>query len=283
MWIALPSFLTVVLSGFVTYALRLTPNDEPKWLTNWVIEHRASAALWLLILTLLVALLDLLRAWVGDRHRAKKLLQDMLNDLSKVLVGADGRNNRITLFKLTSGWRTILWSAVKLPMFSKVHKWRAVLRLRPRRRYVGVYLRSQDSRGRNSATAFRVSDDPQECEGVAGLIWDRAAQVMIPNLPRMDRDAVRRVENCAQLAAEDPIRKYVEATNISDIRLLRACDNFGRHFYGTLIRKSDGAPWGILLLDSVQEVCPFMTNGTPSQDFVQRFNDYARLIGMVVR
>jgi hypothetical protein len=273
LWLAGLSFLATILAGFMTYALRLSPGDDPQWFV----------ALVLLGVTSLITVCDLVRAYFSDRHQAKKFLGGMLNDLSKVLFAANARNNRITLFKLTGGWRTLFWSIVKLP-FSKSHKWRALLRLSLiRGKYVGVYLRSQDSRGKNSVAAFRVSDDPKECEGVAGLIWDKAGQVMIPDLPLLDRDAIRALPDSPELGQNSPIKQYVSSTNISDFRILKACDSLARHFYGTLIRKPDGTPWGVLLLDSTEEQCPFIVNGIPSPEFVQRFNDYTRLIGMAVR
>jgi hypothetical protein len=280
--IALISTACALLAAAVAYSSRLNVGDEPAWLVNWALEHKSALAIWLFALSSLVAIVDWFRNYLERRHQSKQILDKVLNELSKTLFPGSARSNRVSLLNQTKGWRIFLWGLVRLPLFSSGRKWRALWRLKWRSRYLGVYLRPTDSRGPKSTSAFRVSDISSECEGVAGLVWDCAGQKMLMNLPEVDVQAIRAMQSSQELQQNQSVREYAATTNVDDIRLLKACDHFARHFYGTLIRKSDGSPWGVLLLDSIDVKCPFEVNGNPSDVFMQRFNDYARVIGKIV-
>jgi len=275
------SFLATVLGAAVAYAVRVKQGDSPAWAVNIAIDHRAALALWLLAVTFMVAALDFTRAYFDARHQTRFVLDRILGELSKTLFPQGGRHNRITLFNCTSGWRVLAWGLVRVP-FGKRHKWRALSRLTWSGRYLGVYLRPTDSRGRKSTAAFRVSDESSECEGVAGRIWDLAGQWMIYDLPKIESRDLRKIASQQELEANPLVRDYAAKTNMLNFHTLDVCDHFAKHFYGTLIRKSDGSAWGVLLLDSFEDLCPFIDNGRPSLSFVQRFNDYALIIGKIV-
>ena len=279
--VALVSTVTALLAGAIAYIDDLDENDPP-WLIAYAVKYKSKIALALFVLTVLLALGDWFRSYIDERHQEGLVLNKVLNELSRTVFPQGARRNRITLFNLTSGWRIFLWGLVRIPIFGKAHKWRALFRVKWMDDYLGVYLRPTDSRGRKSTAAFRVSDNDGECEGVAGRIWASAGQVIVAELPRVDAGDIRRIASLSQLEANATVKEYAEKSNMLNYHGFDACDLFARHYYGTLIRQSDGSPWGVLLLDSFEDVCPFMADGEPSESFVQRFNDFATVIGRVV-
>lgn len=281
-WLASLSTVAVVLAAFVTYTQRLSPGDKPQWLVDWALQQKALLAAILLGVALFIAICDWVRAFIVGHQQNKIVLHKILGDLSRVLFPNGARNNRLTLFNKVTGWRVYLRAMRRLSIFSRGHKWRALVRIRPRHEYLCTYLRPPEAKGQKSTAAFRVGDGSEECEGVAGLIWDADGQIILEDLPDIAKDSVRKLASDDELARSDDIKLYAEKVNIADLRLLQSCDNFARHFYGTLIRKSDGSAWGVLLLDSTDDVCPFTSESTVSQSFIQRFNDYARVIGRIV-
>lgn len=136
------------------------------------------------------------------------------------------------------------------------------------------------ARNAKSATALRVSDDPAECEGMAGLVYEEGFCIA-SNLPRISKADVAPVCDLRELPASHPVRRYAEATRISDLTLLKAFENFGSHYMGVLIRKNNGTPWGVLLLDSEEERCPFPQNGDGAHTR-ERLESYARMMSKLV-
>jgi hypothetical protein len=276
------SALAAVLAGTIAYFDDLDNKTDPPWLVQHAITYKSKIALALFVLTVILTVCDFLRDYIESRNSEEKVVAKILDDLSKTLFPQGGRQNRITLFKRTEGWRTFCWGLIRLPIFKRTHKWRALWRTKWRDSYLSVYMRPMDTKGRRSTAAFRVSDESQECEGIAGQIWDDAGQKIVIDLPRMDQNAIRRIRSQSELDADPTIKAYASSINMLNYKSLDACDHFARHFFGTLIRKSDGEPWGVLLLDSFEDKCPFTIDGKPAETFVQRFNDYAKLIGKIV-
>jgi hypothetical protein len=278
--LATVSTIGSLVAAFVSYSTRVSPGESPKWLVDWAIANRATTAAILLGITALIAVCDWFRVYLTARHEQRTVLQKILTDYSKRLFEDRTRQNRLSLFKKTIGWRVWFWSLVRLKL-EKSHKWSALLRVKFREPYLGVYLRPIGVRNQVSCAAFRVSDDSEECEGVVGLVWEKG-QVLLTNLPKMDRSEIRGLRTLEGLPADAPLSQYAKATNVRDIRVLHSCDHFARHFVGSLIRKSDGTSWGVLLLDSEDDECLFATNGEPNALHVQRFGDCAAIIGKIV-
>ena len=272
--------LTTLASAVVVYATRVRKDDQPPWLSGWALAHRADLALGLLAIAFLACATDVWRLYVEVRHPAKEVLRKMVEDYASAMFHHDGRRNRVTLFKSTNGWRAFIFGMLKWSALENPYKRRALARIIWRKTYVGVYVRPAAARHSRSATVFRVSDNAPECEGMAGLVWERG-YVLLAHLPKIDRDEVRNLtaESFAKLRSDHPIRQYASSTGIRDLRLLKSMDHFARHFLGTVIRRADGTNWGVLLLDSEADDCPFPLDGG---HFQQRFDDRARLIGAII-
>ena len=273
------STVTAIVSSLVAYSTKLQPTDEPQWFSSWVYGKRATLAFALLALSWLGAIVEWVRAYLAERHHDKAVLQRIVDDFARTQFKSRVRKNRLTVFKVTSGFRCFGYSMVRLPLLEKGYKWRAASRLKFRSNYLGIYLRASETRNVKSTTALRISDNPDECEGMAGLVWEETSCIL-PNLPKIDPADVRRVSSLDALPFDHPIRQYARATNIRDIVLLQSMENLARHFMGYIIRRSDGTPWGVILLDSEEEHCPFETPG--GAPFAEKLSDCARVLGKVV-
>ena len=236
--------------------------------------------MWVFVLAAVSGVVEWVRAYLDDRHQFKRVIEHLVDDCAKQLFSDRQKQNRITLFKVTTGWRAFLWSMARLPLFQKLNKWRAAFRLRWAERYLAVYYRPAIVRNRHSTTALRVSDLADECEGMAGLVYEEGFYV-VADLPAITRLQVSSVKSMASLTKQDPVRHYAEATKISDLHLLRTFDTFARHFMGVTVRTSNGTPWGVLLIDSEEPKCPF---SMPSGGGIikDQLNNTARIIGKLV-
>ena len=275
------SAATTILAAVVVYASRVSEGDAPAWLSTWAVAQRATLAVALLVLTVVAAGIDVTRAVVADRLENKEVLRQLLNEFSaRNFPDRRARRNRLTLLRATKGWRAWARALWRLPLFGTRHKWRAWRRISFRSTYLVVYLRATDARSPKSATALQVSDQELLCEGMAGRVWEEG-YCFRGELPKLRAEDVRKVTDLSKLPHDDPIREYAEATNVRDIVLLHSFDNFGRHFMGTVIRRADATPWGILLLDSEDDTCPFLPEGTGGQ-FGDRFQELALALGKFV-
>lgn len=270
-----------ILVALLTYSMRVARADAPAWLQWLAFDHSAILALIALISSVVAAVVELVRSYVASRHYRRAILAKLLNDFSREMFRDRARNNRVTLFRATDGWRVWLWTIWRLPIFGKLHKWRALLGVKPHARYLNAYLRPMAVRNQVSTAAFRISDVFEECEGVAGLVWE-SGSVALKDLPIIDRATIRALSALKDLPADHPVAKYSAGTNITDVSLLKSCDTYARHFLGTVISASDGTPWGVLLLDSQDDQCPFFQDGELSEPYVNRFNDCARYLGKIV-
>jgi hypothetical protein len=279
-WLVALSTITSFVAALVVYASKVSAADWPQWLSEWFISHRPLLALGLLCLSILGTLVEAVRWYIEKRHGAKGALQRLLDAFANSEFKGRAKKNRLTLFKTTSGFRVFSYGLIRLPLLDQVHKWRALKRLRPRWKYLGVYLRASEARNRKSTTALRVSDSADHCEGMAGLVWEEGA-CMLANLPRISAARVRDVAKFDSLEASDPIRIYAESTNIRDLVLLQSMEHYARHFMGYLIRRQDGTPWGVLLLDSEEDVCPFPTDAAGGV-FGQKLAMLAQVFGILI-
>lgn len=263
-----------------SFAASAKVGDDPKWLSAWALGHRAELALFVFGLAAIGSVIEILRAYLDDRHQFKRVIEHLVDDCAKHTFPDRQKQNRLTVFKVTAGWRMFFWSLVRLPVLGKPHKWRAAFRLRWGSEYLGVYHRPALVRNRKSSTALRVSDSAEECEGMAGQVYEEGF-CLVSDLPTLTKQQVAVVSSLESLPSDHPVVVYARATRITSIELLKSFENFGRHFIGVVIRNSDGRPWGVLLVDSEESKCPFPlpSGGGVVKD---KLDYYARIIGKLV-
>lgn len=282
LWVIGLSAVGTIMAAVASYASRAARGDKPTWLVDWAIANRGTLSVIVLCIAALGTAWEVLRHYLEKRDPHRKVLYVLVADLSKHLFPGGARDNRITLLKVGSGWGVMFRGLLNIVTFRlKEHKRKALWRIQLRDKYARSYLRPADCRSPISHASFRVSDHSHECEGVVGLVWDRG-QVMLFDLPRVDRAAVQPLKTQAELDAKADLMEYATTTKVSDLRLLKSCNNYARHFFGVVIKRNDGSQWGVLLLDSIADDCPFIENSVPSARFTDCFSDYARLMGRIV-
>lgn len=273
------SSIVGIAVALATYATRVKLGDEPMWLSAWAVSQRQQIVLVVLGCAVFQIVNDAWRWYAGARHPAKETLQKLVDEFSKTHFKERTKKNRVTLFRATQGWRVVLYGLSKLSVRNQGHKWRALLSVTWNELYLGVYVRPASVRNSKSASALKVSDHSSECEGVAGLIWEEGGTVELLNLPPVDVARLKSTHKIEDLEEEDPIRIYCAQTNIRRISLAKSFDHFGRHFLGTVIRRSNGTLWGVLLIDSEEAEFGFASEGS---DLKTRLDDFARVIGKIV-
>ena len=184
----------------------------------------AQAWAWLATPTflLLAAFTGFLQKRYGD-PAMWSIVHNMLDDFrSKVFsdAGSDYQHHdRVTLFKHTQ-WAFVLtcwpWDGWLLPVERSGHT-------------------TQSSRA-----IFRAPDDPDHCEGMAGLAWCANGGLKVFNLPQLSSACSEEVFTC-----------YAEKTGVT-VPWLRSRLPKGRSFYAVRV-ESKGKPWGVIVIDSRRE------------------------------
>jgi hypothetical protein len=280
------SLLLAIGLCLMNYATRIPADDKNlPFVSSFVFAHRLDLANSVLVLGLATALVDFFVKHVLEgRYESQRMIEKLLASYSKALFDSQTMSNRLTLFKRTRGWSAFLWGLGKqkiFPMRENWHAFRALFTINMNADYLRVYLRPARSWNRASTAAFRISDDPNMCEGVAGLIWSQNSVVKICDLPTLQSTQLFGLKKLNDLAPDDNVRKYAEATNVTKPHLLLARKRFARHFVGTVIENSAGERWGVLLLDSDDENCP-LAAGSSTTEYQKRFEDCALILGKLV-
>jgi hypothetical protein len=292
----LPIIGIILVAAGTVAALGVEVDDktEPAWLREmglWFKPHSIRVAT---VLIALGAVGQILPLFLGGPAFRAKVIQRTLD----VLVNeCDGRakHNRITVFKRVPGWRAKYGGLLRLRWrwWSKENRYRvrALLALDVHAEYLVVWARSSEARRPRSTTCWRVSDLAQNCMGVAGKVWEEGVW-FVPDLPQLreqHRADIQRAISLDELlqgrGPNDAIRRYLDKTGAVELDQLKAVEVFGRHFYGQTIQTEDGL-WGVLLLDSEADACPFPIPNPPLQDrtaFEKIFRTQALTLGNMLQ
>lgn len=291
-WLSFVSAGIAVLGLISAYSHQLSSEDRTKFNVAQALIYKVEPYAWEVGLLSGVSLIlsQLLQGISAGPHFRKETIQNVLDVLVSQCEGKE-RENRITLFKSGRGWEVWLRAVwrLKWDWFSdeKRNKRLALRSIKLFSDYLYVYVRSKQARHPLSTAAFRISDRRELCQGMAGRAWDEKAFICVPNLPEIkqsDRNKIRTmtVEEILRLPGTTRLRKYVEATGIRDTLQLRGVESFARHFMGHDVRRVDGEPWGVLLLDSDREKCPFSPTGDGGELGAQ-FRTQAVVLGNLVK
>ncbi len=289
-WVSIASAIAAFVSGISVLALNVSPQTQPSWLRAaglWYQPYAFVVAVGVLAV-LLVA--QVAQAALGGPSFRKKTIQGVL-DVLAAECGGRAKVNRVTLFKRVSGF-TAFWVGIwrlrwRYWLPEKRRRLKALWRIEWAADYLYVYVRSSSAKGRRSTAAFRVSDREHECEGVAGQVWEWDSY-FLPNLPRI-RDTHRAIiraktlDGILQRNANDRLRQYVEATRIKSTEQLRATETFSRHFMGQTVHTPKKPEWGVLLLDSSEDECPFPHNEDQGGQLGRIFRTHGDALGHVIQ
>lgn len=288
LWIAYASAALAFLSGLVAVGLNVTENTEPAWLRNLVLRYQPYLPAALIALAGLLLLAQILQATLARPAYRRQTLLEIVDNLVKELPGR-AKKNRITIFRRVRGWQVLFWGTLRLlprPWHpAKRAKFEAVRRVDPFGTYLFAYLRSTQGRNAACVAAFRVGERERDCEGMAGRAWEEGF-FALPDLERLrssDRSRIADATVEEVLQRNDRLRRYVELTRIQDTTQLRSFQTFARHYMGHALDNGQKRPWGVILLDSDEERCPFDNRSPTGGTFGEVFRTHAESLGHLLR
>lgn len=269
-WIAVAAAVVSILVGLLHYistyqipkAASLHPADASVWYD--IVARLQPITDWLIfVLAVVAAVLSLLGYVVGESRYRKTLVAEQLEECAAHFP-INKTAHRFTVFRKVSGWHVMAAVLYRNIFYRQDHlrsDWRKRMRgmwINPLYHYLLPYVRPRNSVNAVSCSAFRISDRPTLCEGIAGQVWTQ--DVLIKSTTVSFRaGALRDIKELNEYPPTDPIRIYADETNIRDAWRLRAMERYARHFYGCVIQGTDGEKIGVILMDSTQITSPFPT------------------------
>lgn len=220
--------ILISFAGAVAASLKAKPEDVAANLGQfgaWLgpaLEDLQAQAWWLSPSCLLLAwLLKHLKQALGAPQVWKELQQvvdEMRSDVYGPQTGDYHHHHRVTLYEHRRRW----WC------------------FRPGSTWLMPFVRSGHT-SKSNVRRFRVDRARPGCQnGIAGRAWESEGFIHIEGLPSL----------CPQ-SSDDDFKRYAEATNIAVAELRSKCSS-SRSFWAVRVM-ANGAPWGVLVLDSVAE------------------------------
>jgi hypothetical protein len=289
-WIfGLTATITLAIA-FASYSLNLkicVPVPEQKcdalaWFDRAALVLKPYALLVTLVLSGTAILVQgLERAYGGYKFR-RDSVGKFLDQIVSSQFGGQAKAHRLTLFKAVSGFRayaTARWRLWRQDGGAKERKARldVIRRIRWRGRYLYVYARSSKSYNKRSCAAWRIYEHKEGSEGIAGKAWEADAVVTVRDLPKIDPESIPMGMTLEQ--TDERIRQYAESGNVN-LEHMRAMQRVPRHLMGTVIEDSNGETWGVLLVDSTHDQCPFPKGG--QKKFEKAFRTYAKMLSLLI-
>lgn len=252
------------------------------WRLDLVQELQPFAGPTLFWTAILIAGSAAAKEWVPAFSYSRKTVEKLLDQYAKDHFGGRAKHHRLTLFKLSAGWKTWIrgWTRLLIRPREWKTKGAALNRIRPTGAYLYAYARTSSARNRKSPACWRVSDRPEDCEGVAGLAWETDF-CTVPDLPKLKSGVLRSVTDLNGLDESDPKRTYAHRIRVSDVRVLHAMETYALHYMGAVISVK-GEPWGVLLLDVEDGPCPFTATKPQGGPAGEEFRNFAHQLSHVL-
>lgn len=197
----------------------------PGWLTpfkGWIIYIQGVTWILLLAAAVLLVIVRFAKGKVGDRWIVE-MVRDVLTRLRDAAVSRDCRQDplhyhRVTLFRYRQlwwrCWRRWPWTGWLIPIARSAHTTQRV------------------------KSVFRVPDDADNAEGIAGMAWTSQAAVVVSDLPDLHGPKV----------SDADFDLYARKTKISE-KTARETMPHSRSFMGWPVRVR-GHEWGVIVIDS---------------------------------
>jgi hypothetical protein len=223
-----------------------------------------------LILSIQVLLAIVLYPYKYINNKKRKILQRIYKNLFNDNI----RNHRVTLFREV-GYPRAFWRYICclcFHFFRRQYFSRFLLHLKhppiPGNNYLIVDTRCGSFKV--SRTMFKVEENlVGNCEGIVGVMrFEKGICIQMADLPDITKINLDNPnEEESKLISE-----YMVKGNIKDFDMLKRLHVRARHFLGSVIFKTTGEPWGMLLVDSVANANPF------NQGIVAKFKVYSETL-----
>lgn len=204
--------------------LKANPNALPEWMTplrGWIIYIQGVTWILLFVAAVLLFFVRLAKEKLGERWIVDAV-RGVLNLLRDKAVPRGNRGDpvhyhRVTLFR----YKRWYWCLQKWP-------WTGWL----------VPIARSEHTTQRVRSVFRVPDDADKAEGVAGMSWTTQTTVVVSDLPNL----------YASNVSQDDFRVYARETRISEETAKRKKPH-SRSFMGWPISVK-GQKWGVIVIDS---------------------------------
>lgn len=279
--------IVALFLGFATYVSKENWASIPGWLQPFAGYVAGRELWWIFVATAIGITLPLIDRAIGAFAFRKSRVQRILDQMIAELFDAEPQTHRITLFKAARGW--FVWGVLLRRVWSQ-DDWLPVFaelfRTNPFGLYLYVYARPRKARNPSSCAVYRVYRHRQrDCDGMAGAAWVDD-EITKRNVQSFAPGTLRSMKELDSYEDGHPYRAYAAETNISAARQLRAREQYGRHFHGTVIVEGgSGTKWGVLLLDSSAVKCPIpemKRSGDKGELFNRDFNRYATTLSQIL-
>ncbi len=252
-----------------------------KALGLWWKPYAASTILIATVLGFLVQAYEKAFGFYGFR---KTQVEKFLNAIVSAQLKDDARQHRLTLFRKAPGFKAFLISLWRLTKQEgseeKRYKRRTALGIKWRATYLYVYARASRAPNKESSVVWRVYKDGKGSEGMAGAAWDQREVMIARGLSKIDPGSVR---NIAQLKDAGPeVQMYAKMANIKNIVHIQGMRHVAQHFMGVVIETGTGEPWGVLLVDSMKDECPFPRADREEKLFKKQFGNHATMLSLLL-
>lgn len=218
--------------------------------------------------------------WVFPYNDKNKLIKDIMQRVNTELLGGSLQQHRVTLFKEVNYFNALIRNYIALVYhLFHINRWKAKLyfRILPRGHYL-VVSRRHGLHCERSSTMFRIDKNNVEDNGIASYIRCMESSLHKPDLPEINDIDFKNIRSIREVAKNrrKEVARYMREGFIRDFNCLRLLHHKARHFYGTIITKKDGTPWGVLLVDSIGTFDPF----TPIVR--KRFDSFATTVCSII-
>lgn len=277
----------LLLNGLSVLLLALVPLGQEllnkELLTDWPITRQiiakiliTNAPLTILACGIYTVCYGLVPSWLFTRKERNRLKKKFIDRIHSELLDGKADMHRVTLFREISYKKALVRNYISLfqHLFSN-NRWRWKLYVLPPKpgRYLAVDLRCGRPYQKNSSTMFYVeTNEEKDCEGIAGYIRFKTCKASITDLPDVndvDLKGYVKIDDIKSKIVKKKVTQYMEDGYIKEFSSLRKMHSKARHFFGTSINKSDGSPWGVLLIDSIATESPF------NPELEKRFDSFA--------
>lgn len=275
---ALAVFFLAVLGAIKDSPPPNSPNILWRNIITFLIQYRV---LIIILSAGYIVVYKLIPKWFYFIECKRKLKRNILQQISTDLFDKDLDKHRITLFRETNWLCAIARNYWFLIYHLFLYREKARLYLRwPR---FGSYLIVDARRGlhcEKSSTMFRVEVTKEgKCNGVAGYIRFQRVSVSknnLPNINDIDFSQFPSIEDIRPVYRQEDVRRYMRDGYIRDYATIKKMHRMARHFYGTIIEKENGTPWGVLLVDSTSDESPF------TDDVKKQFDSFALTMSGII-
>jgi hypothetical protein len=220
---------------------------------NILFPNRQCIIIFIYCLVIVVELINQLR--VG--YKARKIISGVLDHIIKSRFNGEFDNNRITVFKISSGWGCILKLLWKKCAFNFITEPKRIKQKiifpNPFRKYLWISSRVGQPSEDGSITHFLVPRNKNEFEGVCSkaVYTKKPVFVTLPELNRTEFESAKCIDDLPNQAIKDKVKNYMKLSHISDFDMLKSINRTSMEIWASPIFKGKNI-WGVLVFDQEQ-------------------------------